>query len=502
MNRAPNQFRGLKSNGTLMPVALLSAAFVFAYYKSIALMINVWSTRPESSHGFLVPFAALYFAYTDRDKLKGIQVKPALWTGGLLLLLSSFFLRLGQSSGTYILELFSLICVIYSLFILTLGWKFCRSAWLPLSYLVFMVPFLDIGNEKMHWPFQLLTARMAYTVLSAMNITVRRVVNVLQFPDFSLVVAPACSGISYLLSIIAIAIPVSYYVFRQRGFKVFFLISALVIGIVANWLRVVLIALWSLSTGKVSHGPMHIFQGVFVSVIGFIGLFALAFVMSRLERKPEDEKKQRVGAVAGKKAGNWRLATFIAVFMILLFGVYEQVTKIRDASAMAGINTLPYSLPGWTGKDVQLPDSRALNDLDPDSYIMRRYTGPGGEIFLYLGYYEAQRYKRKLVSYRLEDLYENATGSNLGSRRVMKTVLKIKGKSYLALFWLEAGGRTVTNRYEAILLSALQGLVHEKNSSAIIILFSPERPNTDIGGQLDDIESFAAQMGPGFQKIP
>ena len=89
MNRAPNQFRGLKSNGTLMPVALLSAAFVFAYYKSIALMINVWSTRPESSHGFLVPFAALYFAYTDRDKLKGIQVKPALWTGGLLLLLSS-----------------------------------------------------------------------------------------------------------------------------------------------------------------------------------------------------------------------------------------------------------------------------------------------------------------------------------------------------------------------------------------------------------------------------
>ena len=152
---------------------------------------------------------------------------------------------------------------------------------LPLGYLILMVPILDEVIEKIHWPFQILTAMMSSEFLAILGVPLLRNAQYIQLPNMTLEVAEVCSGIRYLISILAIAVPLAC--FTQNGLwrKFFLIILAIIIGIVTNWMRVTVIGIWVYYYGGSEiHGPLHIFQGVFVSVVGFILLFIFAWVLS------------------------------------------------------------------------------------------------------------------------------------------------------------------------------------------------------------------------------
>ena len=85
---------------------------------------------------------------------------------------------------------------------------------------------------------------------------------------------------NFLVSIMAIAIPLSYLTIRKWQRKLALLCSAVFIGVFANVLRVALIGYWTFYTGGDVHGPLHIFQGFFVSAFGFVVLFILAWLLS------------------------------------------------------------------------------------------------------------------------------------------------------------------------------------------------------------------------------
>ena len=54
-------------------------------------------------------------------------------------------------------------------------------------------------------------------------------------------------------------------------------LSSLVIGIIANWIRVVFIGLWAYAGGKVVHGPFHVFQAISVAWVAYAGLLFCAW---------------------------------------------------------------------------------------------------------------------------------------------------------------------------------------------------------------------------------
>ena len=56
-----------------------------------------------------------------------------------------------------------------------------------------------------------------------------------------------------------------------------------IIGILANGVRVALICVWAYYYGGYNiHGPLHILQGLFVSIVGFIFLFILAWFLPKI----------------------------------------------------------------------------------------------------------------------------------------------------------------------------------------------------------------------------
>ena len=262
-------------------VGFLIGAFLFAYWRVLPLLVKTWN-RPDYSHGFLVPIIALYFVWTDKERFRKLPIQPNIFGGLILIVISSFMLAIGNINGVSIIQELSLVLIIPGLVLMNLGARYLMALSLPLAYLILMVPILDEVIEKIHWPFQIFTAVMSSELLTIFGIPLIRNAQYIQLPNMTMEVAEACSGVRYLISIIAIAVPLAY--FTQKGWyrKVFLIVLAIFIGIVTNWMRVILIGIWVYYFGGSDiHGPLHIFQGVFVSVVGFILLFVFASFLSK-----------------------------------------------------------------------------------------------------------------------------------------------------------------------------------------------------------------------------
>ena len=79
-------------------------------------------------------------------------------------------------------------------------------------------------------------------------------------------VARACSGVNYLVAVLALGLPLAYLYLRSWWRRGVLIASALLIAAAANSLRVALIGvLVYYDLGAPLHGPAHVLHGLFVS---------------------------------------------------------------------------------------------------------------------------------------------------------------------------------------------------------------------------------------------
>jgi hypothetical protein len=63
---------------TLIQALVLIAAFGLLYHHTITKLVKDWSIDPNFSHGFLVPFVALYMVWYKKDHLATLTPKSSL----------------------------------------------------------------------------------------------------------------------------------------------------------------------------------------------------------------------------------------------------------------------------------------------------------------------------------------------------------------------------------------------------------------------------------------
>jgi exosortase len=228
-----------------LKAGLLAAIFLIVYLETILLFVSTWLGRDDYSHGFLVPVISLYFVWHKRAGLRRLPIQPSVLSGLLVTLAGGLMLIMGKISGTAIVQQLSIIVVVPGLVLMLLGGNFLKALALPLSYLILMVPVLDVVIDKIHWPFQLFSATIAASLLKIINIPVFQNANYLELPNITLEVANACSGVRYLISIMAIAIPLAFLTLREWRRRALLVLSAVVVGILANPIRITLAGIWT-----------------------------------------------------------------------------------------------------------------------------------------------------------------------------------------------------------------------------------------------------------------
>jgi EpsI family protein len=82
----------------------------------------------------------------------------------------------------------------------------------------------------------------------------------------------------------------------------------------------------------------------------------------------------------------------VAVLMIAAAGALARAARAQGPAAHAQLDSLPYEVAEWNGRDAAAPDAETLRILAADTYLNRSYAGGSGTpIDLYIAYYGRQQ---------------------------------------------------------------------------------------------------------------
>lgn len=500
-----------------LKIGLLVTVYIFSYFDTITSLVRTWSERDDYLYGFLVPFISLYFVWYEREKLIKLPIKPNMLGGLILMLIATLIHMMGKISSISVIQQFSIIVMTCGFVLILLGIRYLKALFLPLAYLVLMIPFLDllIFIDNIHWPFQLFGATVAEKLLNIFDIPVLRRVQFLELPGVTLEVANECSGVRYLVSIIALGIPLTFLTQENKFRKILLIALAVTIGILANPIRIAFIGIWNYNHGGNIHGPFHIFQGLFVSGLGFIFLFISVWVLNKIPSTYQHPKKVNVSdktsslRLGVNKSPNWikqfNRAWITAIFVLIFSGGFLYLWNPLPIPLNMPLNELPLTIGDWKGKEISY-NIKPFSINGIDSEIFRVYRNSSGrEVELYIGYFEFQKNDKDFDDYKLQKLYEYSEEAKImitsnSNIRVNKAIVKDRLQSSLILYWYNLNGQNVADRYNAKFLSAINGLLHRRTNGAIIIISSNLNNPDEMGKILNDEIEFVKRLYPILEK--
>lgn len=469
----------------------------------------VWSNRADASHGFLIPLIAAVLIRQRWRELRRLPWHPSPSLGVPLILLSLVGLLLGSAGAVVSLSGLSFIGLTAGLVLALFGRDWFRILVFPLSYLVFMVPVLDSLTEPLQPHFQFVTATMARLMLAQFSIPVFQSGTMLHLPTGTVEVAAECSGVGFLISILAIGLPLAMMGLRTWPMRAALIAITLALSVGANWIRVALISvsghLWGWTADL--HGPLHLLHAMSVYWIGLglllCGLWVGHTVERRRATRPLGPRLQVVHSPP-LNMSHWTptwLATclLMSVALILLY-----VPAATSPRASVDLSSFPGTIGEWVW-DVSLQGTPLIAVGQVDQELLRTYRNASGDqVQLHVAYLASQSQGKELINHRTKLLHQAASPVAIGAGEpgliVNRTTWEASHQIYDLVFWYEGQGRLFTDRLYAKLMTAVS-LLTGRGSAGALVLISRPRTSTRSTTQPSDelLSSFTLQALPVLQ---
>ncbi len=463
-----------------LAAGILVAAFALCYARVVASLVAQWWSNTIYLHGFLIPVISAYLVWIQRERIMRVRPEPSGLAGTTLLLLGLAALLIGHAGAVIVVQEASLIVTLAGLVLLVLGQTWLRLLFLPLAYLVFMIPAWGVLTSGLHGPLQHFSAAGAVMLLRAIGTPVAREGTFIRLPTMTLEVAKICSGVNYLIAVAAIGIPLAALSFRDWRRRVLLVGVGLLIAILSNPVRIALIGMLAYLgfTGPV-HGPFHLLQGMFVAFVGFAALFAAA---SALRGNPTSDQAFDVQPPASSpgRMEPWRPPVrpiLWASSLLLVTGSLIILHNPRPVVLARDLNKIPIAVGEWIGRDTA-PDSAMQATLRPDQFLSRVYTRVDGPaIRIYVAYHSYQIQGKELVNDGTAVLHQGAVRHLVVAVPMRRDPLAVRwqiqqggAREALVLFWYNVGGQPTDNRFAAQALTAWGALARGESEGALIVM--------------------------------
>ena len=266
----------------LLPVALV---FGFLFYNVILKLISDWSTNPNFSHGFLVPFVAIYMVWHKKHETSLLPRESA--KSGLLFILFGMMVHLvGNVGAELFLMRFSMIITLAGIVIYYFGYPVFFKNIIPISYLILMIPIPSILWNKIAFPLQLFAAKISAHAIALLNIPVFREGNILHLANTSLEVVDACSGLRSLTSLLALTGLFAFLAPLSRFKKWVLFFSAIPIAVAINVIRLTITGAMAAWIGpETAHGFLHDMSGFLMFGAALFFVYMVYLIGLKLENK-------------------------------------------------------------------------------------------------------------------------------------------------------------------------------------------------------------------------
>lgn len=489
--------------------------FFFLYHVASQWLFALWNHDKPYSHGFFVPLVALYLLWIRREYLRTHPVRPCWWIGGAAILSCCVLLLLGRVGAIVQLEVMSLYFIVPASILFLWGWHVLRALWFPLFYLQFMIPWTD---EFLHYAYPFF--REISAILGTWFLTFRypafRDGTLIHLPDITLSVVDACSGISFLLSVAALGVLLGYMT-QKSWFRVFVVVMlGVLMTVLANGIRIGLAGIMGQEYGAdMLHGPGHILRGWFVAQVGWVGVFFVNWLITKI---PDHSKyylcnkwKEKISsreASTGEQTARERKPPFVVfVLGIVCFGMYLNFFSLPQAIDLStNLNTMPMQMESWKGRDLSWFTS---GDYYPgvDQEVLRSYRTPTGRsVVLYIGYFSKQLNEARLVSYLSRPLFKGKKEVRINVSDNTPLIAnysrpQVESTHYKLLSWYQFPDAQLAASRDVKLEGIRSALISHRNNGAVVLVAKQVDGEDSDESVSEDVSMFAQLVAPMVKEL-
>jgi exosortase D (VPLPA-CTERM-specific) len=379
---------------TLFPfilAAVLGLGVVLIYLPILLNLVNGLAADEDYSYGLLLPLVSAYIVYLKWPQIRRYRWEPSWW-GVPVVILGFILLTAGKLVADPYSPPFSFTVVITGLLLLLGGWGIVRMLSFPLVLLVLMLPLPGIITNFLTFPLQLVSSRLAAGFLRTLGIPVVLQGNVLDLGVRQLQVVSACSGLRYILALLALGIIFCYF-YQRRLWKGAVLLIALVpAAIVANATRVAAMGLFP----ALQEGFLHSFSGWLIFVFCFAAMALLNWFLNYLRPATQtvaDAEAEGPYLEMPSVTPRGSYYPHLLVALVLLAGGGLLALKLAEPPRVPLLQSLdhfPLHIGSWQGHRTFM-DPEIFQKTEADSYVDADFISPGqGPVSLYIAHYEKQ----------------------------------------------------------------------------------------------------------------
>ena len=474
------------------------------YWPTGASIVAIWIRSETFTHGFVVVPICLWLVWRHRETIAATPARP--WWPGLILVAAASAVWFVASVGDVVsARQFALAFMLQAAIVTVLGTRVARAAFFPLAFLLFAVPFGEIFVPTLiEW-----TANFTVSALRWSGVPVYREANLFLIPSGAWSVVEACSGIRYIIASVMIGTIYAAVAYRSTRRRAMFMLAAILVPIVANWLRAYMIVMIGhLSNNRLAVGVDHIIYGwVFFGLVMLLLFWIGSFWQE--DTAPEPAAPLTAG---GSDSGAAPRALFAAaIAAIVAAGVWVPIEASIDRPAAAAELALPAiaGANGWTSVATGAADWKPHYE-GYAAESRQAFSKEGRDVGLYLAYYPHQARGRELVTSGNqlvvpEDLKWKPLDASsdsvvwLGRPEAAERV-DLSGQTTTLrayrLYWV--AGDVTSSQYTAKALQAWSKLTGRGDDAALIVIYGARRAHDD--DPAPSLRAFAQEMSPSIER--
>lgn len=480
--------------------AILTAWFflIVCFARDWAAMADQWWNISTYTHVLLVPLILAWLVWQRWPQLR--EITPSGWTLGLWLFAAYALLWvLGAFSGFSLVRQAAVVAMGVSATLAILGPRVGRALAFPLAYFVFLVPF----GDEMVPPLQLVTAEL--TIMLAKITAIPAVIDgvFIDTPAGLFEVAEACSGVKFLIAMIAFGVLAAHVGFVSWKRRLAFVALSIAAPILANGVRAWgTIYVAQFKGVEFATGFDHIVYGWIFFALVILMVMAIGW---KFFDRPADAPLINKAAILGSPLLDRLAGQFIAIRPALLAMGFAILAATGWAFAA---DRLSADLP----KQVFLPEVKGWQRIDyapqawweprasgADHRLLGRYSdGQGHVVDVFYALYSNQSEGKEAGGFGEGALTPEtewswlSPGTSLGAAKSER--LLARGEIERSTFtWYRSGGQLTGSNARLKLANTRDRLLLQARPTATLILSSEKTGNSNPD---EAVKRFIAAIGP------
>ncbi|MDP9414647.1 MAG: exosortase A [Pseudomonadota bacterium] len=487
---------GRRAIGTWRPhlvaLAAVGAVILLLFHEDVADLAGIWAESATFNHCVLILPIIGWLVWQRLPELQ--QIVPSAWASGLgIVAVGALAWLLGFAGGVALARHAGVVLMLQGAVIACLGRDLARALAFPIFYALFLIP----AGDQLVPPLQTLTAQMSMVLLGLVGVPAHIEGIFITTPTGYFEVAEACSGVQFLIAMIAYGALVANVCFRSWRRRILFLLAAATIPILANGVRAwATIYIAHLTSNDFAAGFDHIVFGWIF--FGLVMAFLMAAGWPFFDRGPGDPWSFPAKVQRTRHPSSPLAAVTAAVLALAALPLAWLTVAASSSEESAAAFALPV-VEGWERVQPSARHPWRPHFAGADLMLMGRYRSKAGEeVDLAISVYRRQDEGRELVGYGQGAVGPNSrwawTGSGApppGGR--LDRIASHRTVREVASFYRV--GRVLTGSDYAVKLETMKTRLFGGPQRAVAILVSAEAPAESVDPR-PAIDAFLSALGP------